>query len=455
MSLHGIFSGHSLHFLRKRKKIILKHTIILILFFLIFQGNAWAEETVKNVLTLQTCIDKTLSSHPDMRKLLLEVEQKNAAITSSKAANLPQIFVSAEYNPIKTFVMPQDGRFVTEDHDAWRASIGLTQNIYDFGASHGRIKASEFTHKIAALSLKDVKRFLIYQIQTLYDALLLQKAAMKARDEDIKSKETLHLQAQELVKNGLKTKADKAIILASLYNAKDAYSGARAAFLKAKIMMELYTGEAISIDTKYENLLEKRSSIKVGHEEEKKLKAIFLDRNSKIQIQRQIIGQSEALLLSAKGERYGKIDAVASYTRESNLTDYDVSMAGIKAQIPIFTGGHLKAKVTQAKKAVLMAKEAYFSQKLKLLNEFEGTLIDLHRAEVSIEAKKAGMVAAGEASDLMVARYGEGLSTYTEVLDATTQHLNAKLGLLTARNSKSNTLYYMDYLTVNMENSYE
>ena len=73
---------------------------------------------------------------------------------------------------------------------------------------------------------------MIYQVQTLYDTLLLQKEAMKVREEDIKRKEALYLQAQELVKNGIKTRADEASFLASAYSAKDAYLGARAAFLK-------------------------------------------------------------------------------------------------------------------------------------------------------------------------------------------------------------------------------
>lgn len=430
--------------------------ILLIISLLILPGNSRAGEGAQsNILTMQTCINKTLATHPDIKQLLFQMEQKDAAITSSKAANLPQIFISAEYEPIKTFVMPQNSRFLTDDHDAMRAGISLTQRIYDFGSSRGRIKSSELSKEIAELSLIDAKRFLIYQVQTLYDTLLLQKEAMKSREEDIKTKEALYLQAQELVKNGMKTRADESSFLASVYSAKDAYAGAQAAFLKARVLMELYIGETIAPDTEYETLLEKRSLIELGHDEEIELKADFLGKNSKMQIQRQAIRQSEALLGSVKGEQYGTIDAVASYMRESNYSDYDVSMAGIKAQIPIFTGGYLKAKVAQAKKAVLQAEEAYSSQKLKLLNEFEGALIDLHRADASIDAKKAEMEAAGEARDLMEARYREGLSTYMEVLDATAQYIDAKLGLLQARYNKSNSRYYIDYMTAKEENIHE
>jgi len=429
--------------------------LLLIISLLLLSGNPRAEEAQSNILTMQTCIDKTLVTHPDIRQLLLQMEQKNAAITSSKAGNLPQIFISAEYDPIRTFVMPQNGRFLTDDHDALSAGIGLTQRIYDFGSSRGRIEASELSLRIAELSLKEAKSFLIYQVQTLYDTLLLQKEAMKAREEDIKAKEALYRQAQELVKNGMKTKADEANFLASVYSAKDAYSGAQAAFLKARILMELYIGETIEPDTEYEDLLEKRSLIELSHEEEKELKAALLDKNSKMLIQEQAIRHSEALLVSVKGERYGTVDAVASYTRESNFSDYDVSMAGIKAQIPIFTGGYLKAKVAQAKKAVLQEEEAYSAQKLKLFNEFEGTLIDLHRADSSIQAKKAEMEAAREASDLIEARYREGLSPYIEVLDAAAQYLDAELGLLQARYNKSSSRYYIDYLMAEEEKTYE
>jgi len=434
----------------------MKTLTLMTIAFLLLPAYSVAEEgRQSNRLSMQTCIDKTLAAHPDIKRLYFEMEQKSAAVTSGKAANLPQIFVSAEYDPIKTFVIPQNGRFLTDDHDAWRAGLGLSQKIYDFGSTKGRIKASEFSRESAALSLKEAKRLLIYQVETLYDTILLQKTAMKATDEDIKTKEALYRQAQELVKNGMKTRADEASLLASLYNAKDAYSGATAAFLKAKVLMELYIGETILPETEYEDLLEKRSLIKVGPEEENALKASLLGNNSKMQIQTQAIGESEALLEVAEGERYGTIDAVASYSRESNLSDYDVTMAGIRLEIPIFTGGHLKAKVARAKMAALQAKEAYASQKLKLLSEFEGALIDLRRAEASMEAKKAGMTAAREASDLMAARYREGLSTYIEVLDAAARYLEAKLGLWQARYNKSSAIYYIDYLSETRENTHE
>ncbi|MBE9504117.1 MAG: TolC family protein, partial [Proteobacteria bacterium] len=193
----------------RRPGLFMKSIALMTLSLLLLPAYSGAEEKAQsNMLTLQTCIDKTLVTHPDIKKLHFQVEQKNAVITSNNAANLPQISVSAEYNPIKTFVMPQNGRFLTDDHDAWRAGIGLTQKIYDFGSNKGRIKASEFSKEIAALSLKETKRLLVYQVQTLYDTLLLQKAAMKAREEDIKTTEALYLQAKELVKNGLKTRAD-------------------------------------------------------------------------------------------------------------------------------------------------------------------------------------------------------------------------------------------------------
>lgn len=422
--------------------------ILLVISLILLHGKGWSAELAEErVLPLKTCIDKTLENHPDIRQLLYAVEQKKAALAAGRGVNLPQVFAVAEYDPLKTFVMPQNGNFETTEEASWRAGITITQKLYDFGTSRGRIEASKHAEDIARLSLVEAKMLLIFQVQTLYDSLLLHKAAIRAREEDLKTRQALYNQARELRISGLKTRADEARFLASLYSAEEALLEARASFLRAKNLMELYMGESIEADSAYENLLEERSLIALDGEKAKALKARLLTKNKKMELQKQMISRSEALLKSAKGERFGSIDASASYFRESNLSDYDVSKAGVSLQVPIFTGGILKAREDEAKAVVDEARNAYASQKLELIKVYDEAIIDLGLSEASMRARKAKIEAAGEASDLIIARYGEGLATSIEVLDAEAQRLDAKLGLLQARYNKSATLYYIDYLT--------
>ncbi len=57
----------------------------------------------------------------------------------------------------------------------------------------------------------------------------------------------------------------------------------------------------------------------------------------------------------------------------------------------------------------------------------------------------AQLRAATSTSELLSARYKEGLSTYIEVLDASALKLDAELGLLSAKYEKSSAIHKLEY----------
>ncbi len=395
------------------------------------------------MLTVDECIDKTLKNHPDIKKAALGVFESKSSVDIAKADYLPQINVSAQYNPIDTFTMPKNNQFETIEDESWRVDAVLNQKIYDFGKTTSTIKAYKKDEEIANLSLNDAKALLVYNVKNQYNLALLKTKEIEVRKNDLQTKEELYKQAQALVVQGLKTEADATSILSELYIAQDNLAIAKADLNKTVTTLSLYMGEKIDTDTEFKEdiSLKKQNLLNADLLLEDILSKNFLLKSSKEEIEK------DALIYKAtKAQNFGSIDAIASYTHQNSLNEYDTSLVGVNVTIPIYSGGRVSAQTQQARIAKEMAKEAYNSKKLLIQEEVENLAIDLQRYRYTIKAKEALIESSNATKEIVEARYKEGLSTYIEVLDASSTYLFAKLGLLEAKFSINNIINRLDYL---------
>lgn len=391
-------------------------------------------------LTLDECVDKALKNHPDIKKLSLNVAKSKSYVAIAKADYLPQINLGAEYNPINTFVMPQNGQFNTIEDDSWKVSASLNQKIYDFQKTTSTIKAYEKEQNRADFTLEDAKALLVYKVKNYYNLALLQTKALEIIEKDIHAKEELYKQALALVKEGLKTEADASSILSALYIAEDTLAVTQADLNKALSTLSLYIGEKIAVGTTL------KESTPPKEQNGTTLIEDILAKNFSLKSSQEEIQRDALLYKAAKAANYGSIDAVASYAYQDTLNEYDTSLVGVMLNIPIYSGGRISAQSQQAKISKEIAKESYNVQKLLLKEEAVNLLIDLERYRHTIKAKEALIESAIATRKIVEARYKEGLSTYIEVLDAASVHLYAELGLLEAKFAINNTINRLEYL---------
>lgn len=410
-------------------------SLTLLLLLLLSELNA-------NDLTLDSCIDKAISSHPDIHRFMLQVQKSQSGIKAAKADFLPKISINGEYDPLKTFALPQNGTFHTIEDDGWQAGITLTQKLWDFSKTGASIKASKIQKSIADLSLMEAKALLSYQVAIVYETLQLQKEAIIVREEDVKAKKAFYKQAKALVKQGLKTKADASRFRASWYSAKERLAITKADFEKARVQLAYYIGETIPQNV----ILEKSFSDDLPSLHTQKVLETVLQHNPSLKSLRKNIKKDALLYKAVKASHYGSIDAVASYNRQKTLNEYDTTLVGIKVNIPLYSGGKTSALVQQSFLQMQSEKERYKSKVLALKQEAKTLLVDVRRYHMTIQSKKEQLKSAKETMAILQARYKEGLSTYIEVLDAKALLLSAELGLLNARFARSAIFHRLQYL---------
>lgn len=392
-------------------------------------------------LSVEEAIEEALKNHPDIKKLSLGVQLSGSLVDVAKADYLPQLNVGAQYNPHNTFVMPQNGQFKTITDDNWQLDAQLNQKIYDFSKTTSTIKAYEKNQNMAALSLEDAKALLIHNVKNIYDAALFQTKALEVRKKDLQTKEELYKQAQALVREGLKTEADATTILSALYNAEDALGTTKADLRKALSTLSFYMGKKVDLET---TLIDNSPSL--TKQDKESIIGESYANNFALKSSKEEIAKEGLMYKAAKAKNYGSIDAVASYTHQNSINEYDTSMVGIGITIPLYSGGRISAQAEEARISQEMAKESYNAKKLLLQEEIDGLMIDLERYEHTIKAKEALIDSSRATKEIVEARYKEGLSTYIEILDAASTSLYADLGLLEAKFSIKRVMNRLEYL---------
>jgi len=416
----------------KRKVLKVKKNFLLLFALLISGIQAQS-------LSLNACITKAINAQPDIKKSLLQIEYSKQGINIAKADYRPQVSLSAEYNPTKTYILPANGMFNTLQDNGWQAGVTAKRLIWDFSKTSSNIEAKMLQEDIANLSLKDAKALLAYKVKLQYELMVVQREAIEVRKKNLKTQKELYKQAQALRKQGLKTRADETRFLSSLYVAKDNLALSKSDFLKAKTILSLYIGEPIASNVKLENTITKSTWRGKGL-------ADVLRNSPTLNSLEVSVRQKELEHKSAKAAAYGSIDAIASYTSQDSLNEYESSYVGISFNIPIYTGGRMTAQEEQAKINKQSARLEHNAKALAIEEEVQNLLIDLKYYERSIKTKEVQLQANIETKNVTKARYKAGLSTYIELLDAIGITQESELGILEAKYRKSSAIHRLEYL---------
>ena len=392
-------------------------------------------------LTLRESIDTTLQNYPDVKSLQMKMKQSKLSHRSATADYLPQVNLNGQYNVTQTYVLPVNGTFHTLDDTGWNVGVNLKQKLWDFGKTTSKIASSQKDEDISKLSLMDFKALLAYKVKSFYKLMVVQREAVNVRKKDLEAKKAYYAQAEALVKQGLKTTADASRFLSAVYNAEDNLAIAQASFDKARNSLSLYMDRKIDANVTLENaVLQESFNADTNVEKE------VLSSNYTLKIENKNIEKNILLHKSAKAEHYGSIDAVASYNHFDTLNIYDATTAGVVINIPLYSGGRVSAEAQKMEISAQISKEQKRSRELALKEELQNLLLDIKRYNKTISAKKAQLDSAQETKKVLDGRYKEGLATYIEVLDATTQVLNAKLSLLEAYYLRALSIDRIQYL---------
>lgn len=387
--------------------------IIRLYFFIFITTQALFSQTI----SLQEAIVATLESHPDAKIALFLLEKSRANLGVTKALRHPEIILNGDYFPTKTLVMPTNGAFATRDSSTSHIDVTVTYTLWDFGRSSERINAAMYEND-ASLSLhENAQAVLIQKVWQAYYSLAYLHRLIKTTEHSLAFYQALYDQATHLRHSGLKTQIDEERFYASLLESKDTLAIAHSEEKKSLQILSLLTAlplESIVIEDDFEVL----SQTTIPLLSEEKWRTLLMENNAQLSAFSFKIKQSESLHVSSSLEKYGTISAVASTGYDDSLSSYNTTQIGIKASIPLYTGGKLSHQEEKDRVGVLTSKEELRSLELTLWQELYGNIQDLKRLDATIKAKEAVAHSLAKAILIIKGRYAQGLATYIEVLEA-------------------------------------
>lgn len=396
-------------------------------------------------LSLQEAIDATLISHPDAKLALYQLDSARESIGIAQAATYPELSLNAEYYPTKTLVSQNSGSFATRDHFSTHVDVTLTYTLWDFGRTQKRIDAAQQDAESTLALNENAKALLGEKVWQAYYSLAYLQRVSTANALSLAFYQALYDQSRQMKHVGLKTEADSERFYASLLDAQDLLETSRNEERKFTHLLSMLTGfseQDISIEDDFTAL----SHTTLPSFPDTQWRHMLKEHNAELEALSAKIKQSHALYESSKAEHYGTILSAGSLGSDTSLSSYSSNQIGIKASIPLLSGGRISHQIEKDRVSILMAEEALRARELTLWQELYEAILDTKRLDTTIEAKHMAAQALAKTVAITKGRYKEGLATYIEVLEAQRAYDNALIAQSAAMLQKIASLAHIKRL---------
>lgn len=171
----------------------MKTTILSIILLLFIGMTSVAQSTVSvDSLSLNQVMERVIQNHPLIKKAEESVKQGDARLGIARSGYLPTVDASlsvSHIGPVPEISLPNSGSFQLVPDNNFDASIGLHQNIYDFGKTASSVTYAQEQLALLNQNIGQIKQKLAIQVVNNYFMLVYFQQAIGIKNIQL---ETLH-----------------------------------------------------------------------------------------------------------------------------------------------------------------------------------------------------------------------------------------------------------------------
>ncbi len=411
--------------------------IALMLCSLLYQGG-WAEEW-----DLKTCVATGLKKNPNIHGALKGIEAAQARVKESQAAYYPNLFAQTDYsrynNPSSVNTLSS---LNTGPTDLTTYSLGLSQNIYDFGRTKYNVQISKEDLKTFQWTLKDTRLSVIDNIRQAYYGVLLTQRVVQVRQESLTDAQEHLQQAQGFYQVGLKAKIDvtqaEVAVITAQSALRQAENDVRVAWVTLASAMGLDYPPEVTLK---DDLGTNRVTWKLED-----LRKETVERDPVLNRLRATISFWEAQIQEAKSAYWPTLAGTASYgyNNGTNYSNDETWLVGLQLNIPIFSGFLNRAKVAENQASLSQAKSNEESQKLVVVSNIQTLYLNQVLAEKQIDVTKKALRSAKENLDLANGRYKAGIGAMLDITDARSSYVQSETNYIQSLYNYITALYKVE-----------
>lgn len=413
------------------------------LMFLMLMGPAASAE--EKVLTLDQIVATAIGNNPGITISQQEVAASQARVMQSRSAYLPQVSANTGYNRLNKWSTNLfTGNDFRGQYDDYRIGLSVSQYLYDFGQTDGRVEQSR--HSLSA-SEKNVDKTIadaVREVKKVYFEVLKRQNLVKVSQESIRIQEEHLKQANAFYKAGIRPRID--VTKAETEFASRRLTLIRAEFALQSSRYELETilggppvqGPYALADVPIRTTPEAMDIASLVQE--------AMNRRPEIAGIKELINAAKALLKSSQAGHWPTITANAGGGWENNeFPVQDYWQVGVSLSWPLFTGFRTQGKIAESRAEIDKLTARLRQSELQILNEVSVAYLGLNTTIEAIGTSELAVKQAQENLDLADGRYRNGVGNAIEYSDAELSLTQAKSNLVQTAYQYHQQVAELDY----------
>jgi outer membrane protein TolC len=389
--------------------------------------------SVQGPIDLRQAIDIALVNNPDVAAAGFDALSAQAELDFFKAERLPIFGIAGGYthhvDEQRLLPIRQPGDPMVLSRDIISGDFVLSLPLFTGGRLVNQVKAAELLQKAANHLLARSREELIFNVSSMFFNILAQKRAVESLEfsrqvlqEHLKRVDALVAAQKAAEVDRLRTKVRLADIEQRLVREENVLAIQHRAWVNLLGLPP--TGSGLYEPPFPQGELTSRQE-NVFADFESSLELAWVKRDDYLAARSALEAQARKVDVARAGlwpnvylaGSYGERWAVGPTFGGGDESD-DIGRIGIAAEIPIYEGGRVEAKVAEQRAKFAAARERLRKLELQIRLDVETALLNIQSSQQRIEAIKTAVEQAKESLRIEREKYDLGKGAIVDVLDA-------------------------------------
>jgi len=377
--------------------------------------------TLPSQLTLSQALGIALQNSPNIRTAMAQLDQASGRYAQSKSALLPQMYVHARQDYLTVnlagigILLPDEtgklGPFASMN-----ARVFLSQqllNLADVRAWQGARSREESSR----LLVENAHELVALRVVAAYLEALKAKASRDTLEAQRKLADGLYRLTRDRVNQGISAELDANRAMQQVNSLLQQRQEAEQSYVEAKLSLANLLGARVTADFDVSD--EAAYGTGTPPDRDSTIKAALASR-ADYRSAEASVKAAELQIRSAKAKRLPIIGVSVDDGQSGNTPVHNVNTYRVGGAIdfPIFTGGRIRGEIREAVGALREAQAALEASRSQIEADVQAAISGVQWALMELETSAGNVKLSRQEVDFTRARFAQGISDNTEVVNA-------------------------------------
>ena len=398
------------------------------------------------VLTPEEGIRLALERNERLLMAQSDLDRAGARVREARADALPQVDASVSYD--RNWLLPSfvlgGTRVEIGNDNVMSGMVTLTQPLYRGGGVTARLQAAHLQMDRAHEIERSTRQQIAVEVETGFCDFLLASELARVSDLAVELARSNLKQVMALRQAGRASEYDLMRAEVRLATVRSDSISARSDLelseIRLKDVIALDLGQEVEVVAGF------RRHTELQDRDLRALLRMGLDRHPAARQLDQLIALADREVRAEKAAGRPRVDLVADGQMQFQEDDFGVTdsdlwkrnwSTGLRVRVPLFDGMRTRARVAQGREGERRLQYEKEQTERSIQLEIRQSWIDLQEARQRLAARHGTVDQAAKGLQVAESRYGNGVGTQLEVLDAQLTLVEAQTALATARRDRA------------------